>query len=125
MNNHPSKQLGKFYLTRIKNILIPGFFCFTLSSCAYLGFEEKEPFQNPFAQSARDLSYGMRMNAVRQIWGEPSLRETPLSRSQNQRSSPSSGHERWIYRDSLSQLTPSQTRIVYFENGHVVGWETY
>ncbi len=63
---------------------------------------------------AQDVSLGMRPNQVRDSWGEP-LR-IQVAGDQD------SGNQRWIYQYP-TQTGLSPARIVYFEQGHVVGWE--
>lgn len=67
---------------------------------------------------SQDIAMGMPQEYVKKSWGEPAsveLSGNPLYKN-----------ERWKY----SRLTPSpsgfrkETRIVYFEGGRVVGWET-
>ncbi len=65
----------------------------------------------------RDLVLGMQMSDVRNVWGEP--RDVQMA------GDPRYGNQRWIYFEGLSSpWSTSRARIVYFENGRVVGWET-
>lgn len=67
---------------------------------------------------AHDISLGMSQKAVRESWGDPDAVESA--------GNPMYGYERWNYH----RFTPSsdgynkENRIVYFESGRVVGWET-
>lgn len=62
----------------------------------------------------QDIRLGMDQDDVKTVWGMPSDVEYA--------GRPSSGMERWIYPDSA--LGVGSHRIVYFEAGEVVGWET-
>jgi outer membrane protein assembly factor BamE (lipoprotein component of BamABCDE complex) len=65
----------------------------------------------------RQLILGMNRTQVRSLWGQPQNVETA---GENQL-----GNERWTYYNGLSgPWSISQSRIVYFEKGRVVGWET-
>lgn len=61
---------------------------------------------------ARDIALGMNRFEVARLWGDP--REVEPS------GNPEYGNERWIYWNGLSYL--SSEKVVYFENGRVVGW---
>lgn len=61
---------------------------------------------------ARDIALGMNRFEVARLWGDP--REVQPS------GNPEYGNERWIYWNGLSYL--SSEKIIYFENGRVVGW---
>lgn len=63
------------------------------------------------------LKLGMSMDDVRSLWGEPRAIDTAGARGM--------GFERWTYFTGLSsRWALSSARVVYFENGHVAGWET-
>lgn len=65
----------------------------------------------------RDVSLGMNRSAVRQAWGDP----VKVFVAGNQ----ASQIEKWVYpEDSVGGLSSSARRVLYFENGSVVGWET-
>lgn len=67
------------------------------------------------AIESRDLIVGMHMGDVYKVWGQPNEVETAGTGG--------SGNERWTYFEGLSRgLSPA--RIVYFESGKVIGWET-
>jgi hypothetical protein len=67
---------------------------------------------------ANDIGLGMSQKAVRESWGDPDFIENA--------GDPMYGYERWNYH----RFTPGsdgyqkENRVVYFEGGHVVGWET-
>ncbi|MGE0762541.1 MAG: hypothetical protein AB7N80_04615 [Bdellovibrionales bacterium] len=66
-----------------------------------------------------DISMGMSQRAVTESWGDPDLVEVA--------GDPVYGNERWRYSRYMSSNDGYQkeTRIVYFEAGRVVGWETH
>lgn len=69
------------------------------------------------AKRRRDLVLGMGTSDVESIWGSPRSIETAGDSN--------SGNERWVYSNSIfgaNSLTPQ--RVVFFENGRVVGWST-
>jgi hypothetical protein len=65
-----------------------------------------------------DLVLGMPRDAVMKSWGEPEAIEVA--------GNPNYGNERWIYThfESSTEGFQKQERLVYFERGRVVGWET-
>lgn len=67
---------------------------------------------------ANDIGKGMSRNAVRQSWGEPDVIESA--------GNPIYGNERWVYNKLMSTQDgyKNERRIIYFEAGRVVGWET-
>lgn len=67
---------------------------------------------------ANDIGRGMSRGAVKQSWGEPDLIESA--------GNPIYGNERWIYNKLVSTQDgyKSEKRVIYFEAGRVVGWET-
>jgi hypothetical protein len=69
------------------------------------------------AKIADDLTTGMHAGDVMGAWGAPlRVEATPGAPS---------GNERWLYKDGLSRFRGVQaTRVIYFENHRVVGWET-
>lgn len=65
---------------------------------------------------ADTISYGMDMNDVTSVWGEPGSIESAGDSSD--------GNQRWTYYSGLSsRYGLGDKRIVYFENGRVVGWK--
>lgn len=66
-----------------------------------------------------DVALGMTKQAVRDSWGEPDLVEVA--------GNPIYGNERWHYSEQTSSTEGyrSQHRLVYFEAGRVVGWESH
>lgn len=65
-----------------------------------------------------DISKGMSRGAVRQSWGEPDFVEIAGDHLY--------GNERWRYNKLISSEDgyKSETRIIFFESGRVIGWET-
>lgn len=66
-----------------------------------------------------DIALGMTKQAVRDSWGEPDLVEVA--------GNPLYGNERWHYSEQSSSTEGyhSQNRLLYFESGRVVGWESH
>lgn len=66
-----------------------------------------------------DVTVGMSQKAVNESWGDPDLVEVA--------GDPIYGNERWRYSRYISSNDgyQKQTRIIYFESGRVVGWETH
>jgi hypothetical protein len=65
----------------------------------------------------QDIALGMDQSQVMDAWGSPRDVETAGSNS--------SGAERWLYYSGNSlNYGMDRPRIVYFENGQVVGWES-
>lgn len=66
-----------------------------------------------------DIAIGMGRQAVRESWGDP-VNVDVAGRGD-------SGNERWWYTDYVS--TPEgyqrENRVLYFENGKLVGWEKF
>ena len=64
-----------------------------------------------------DIMIGMPKPAVRESWGEPESIEVA--------GNPLYGNERWKYVEQISSQDgfQTETRLVYFESGRVVGWE--
>ena len=102
-----------------------------LSGCALLGISEdssrdpaalmeKQQERVKKALISRELTTGMNMSQVFRVWGQPGDVEVSGARG----SGPGGhGNERWTYYDGLSQGLGT-SRIVYFEQGKVVGWDT-
>ncbi len=65
-----------------------------------------------------DVGVGMSQKAVTESWGDPDLVEVA--------GDPIYGNERWRYSRYVSANDgyQKQTRVIYFESGRVVGWET-
>jgi hypothetical protein len=65
-----------------------------------------------------DITLGMTKQAVRDSWGEPELVEVA--------GNPVYGNERWRYDEQVSSTEGFRTekRMVFFESGRVVGWQT-
>lgn len=89
-----------------------------LQSRGYLKEETSYPESVAKTIEAHDISTGMTQKAVRESWGDPDSVENA--------GNPMYGYERWNYH----RFTPGadgyekQNRVVYFESGRVVGWET-
>ena len=68
--------------------------------------------------SKRDISVGMSKRAVEESWGNP-MERMPAGDAMR-------GNEMWIYKKLIptSNGYNSEYRHVYFESGHVAGWET-
>lgn len=65
-----------------------------------------------------DIARGMTRSAVHQSWGEPDIVEVAGDQLH--------GNERWRYTKLVASEAGynNETRIIYFEGGIVVGWET-
>ncbi len=65
----------------------------------------------------REVFPGMTMRDVESRWGEPAqIDYAGQTRSNNQR---------WIYSEGLStRQGVAKQKVIYFERGRVVGWET-
>ena len=64
-----------------------------------------------------EITLGMTTDDVLSAWGQP--RDTESA------GRPDTGNQKWIYVDALySPWNLKPSRIVYFERGRVVGWET-
>lgn len=65
-----------------------------------------------------DVAMGMSQKAVMESWGDPDLVEVA--------GDPVYGNERWRYSRYISSTDgyQKQNRVIYFEAGRVVGWET-
>lgn len=70
------------------------------------------------AIDSQDITLGMPMDWVLQSWGDPTQREVS--------GNPVYKNEKWKYVRTVSGAEGfrQEKRIVYFENGLVVGWET-
>lgn len=82
--------------------------------------KEEDSYSEPVAKAieANDISVGMSQKAVRESWGDPDLVESA--------GNPMYGYERWNYHRFVAGNDGFQKelRVVYFEGGRVVGWET-
>lgn len=89
-----------------------------LQNRGYLKEEGAYPENIAKTIEAQDIAIGMSQKAVRESWGDPDLIENA--------GDPMYGYERWNYH----RFTPGsdgyqkENRVVYFESGRVVGWET-
>ena len=65
-----------------------------------------------------DIHKGMLKDAVIESWGEPDLREVAGKETY--------GNERWHYKKLVSSEDgyKQERRVIYFEAGQVVGWDT-
>lgn len=66
-----------------------------------------------------DIAKGMVKKAVAQSWGEPEFKEVAGDEVY--------GNERWHYKKLVSteEGYKQERRIIYFEAGRVIGWETF
>ncbi len=79
--------------------------------------QEKQQNWIRAAKRTHDIVKGMAMTDVQSAWGQPHAVETAGDAR--------FGNERWIYREGLSQKWGTKSaRVIYFEDGRVVGWET-
>ena len=71
------------------------------------------------ASSQEDLHLGMLKNSVQSFLGRPDQIEVA--------GNPIYGNERWTYVRSVPTMDGYYTekRVIYFERGNVVGWETH
>ena len=69
--------------------------------------------------SKRDIAVGMSKKAVLESWGKPNQRKFAGPQIQ--------GNELWLYESQTPTSSGflNQTRQIFFESGHVAGWETY
>jgi hypothetical protein len=76
-----------------------------------------DPMTNNMIEN-NDVGRGMSRTAVKQSWGEPDAVEVAGNSLY--------GNERWRYSKQVSteEGYKLETRIIYFEAGRVVGWET-
>ena len=121
-------------LTRSTFILICLiYYTLNLTGCAMLGldglagFGSSNPSDTGDAHSANErieramkeqqITLGMRMHEVRYLWGTPQEVETA--------GDPSMGNQRWVYYTGLSsKWSLGSSRVIYFEEGRVAGWES-
>ena len=92
------------------------------TACANLLINDREsdspqPQQRWVRLPAGDIALGMSEGDVLRNWGDPLKVQ--------QAGSDSTRRQRWIYlNESTKSWGSSQARIVYFQQGAVVGWET-
>jgi hypothetical protein len=78
---------------------------------------ERREEEIQYGLDSREIVLGMNMEQVSSIWGRPMNIETA--------GDPGFGHQRWVYHEGISsRWNIKSSRIVYFESGKVVGWET-
>ena len=66
-----------------------------------------------------DIALGMNPNAVKESWGDPDAIQIAGNEMY--------GNQAWKYKKMISSEDgyKEETRVIYFESGRVVGWETY
>lgn len=83
-------------------------------------FRDNEVYPETISKAieSNDIVLGMSEKAVRESWGDPDLVETAGNSMY--------GYQRWNYRRMVagSEGYQKESRIIYFEGGKVVGWET-
>lgn len=81
--------------------------------------DERYPDEVAELIEKNDVMVGMTPKAVQESWGDPDAIEVA--------GNPIYGNERWRYNRYVSsdEGYQQQTRIIYFESGRVVGWETF
>jgi len=67
-------------------------------------------------QQPSQVKYGMSKGSVRSAWGDPY--RVQIAGEERR------GNERWIYADGGASWDMAPARVVYFEGGRVIGWET-
>ncbi len=93
-----------------------------LQGCALVEYVSQQVrYDDPYADQTYlapdDIVLGMNMHDVISAWGEP-------GEVQNAGNTTSTGNQRWVYPiGQASRLYSGENRVVYFENGRVVGWE--
>lgn len=79
------------------------------------GLSPSEQLRVETARKSGDVALGMPMEDVISLWGEPTEIHTAGS---------GTGNEKWVYFEGLSgQWRLSDSRVLYFEDGRVAGWE--
>jgi hypothetical protein len=90
-----------------------------LTSKGYTSTPNRYPRDVASLIEQNDIAVGMGRQAVLESWGDPAAIEVA--------GRPENGNERWTYKEYIS--TPEgfqeENRVLYFENGRVVGWEKY
>lgn len=87
--------------------------CLSLAGCAVVRPQPEE--HSAYQAAPNDVVMGMSVQDVRESWGTP--RDVEVA------GNPDEGNQRWIYRSGLTPGLNSE-RILYFEQGRLVGWET-
>jgi hypothetical protein len=131
-----------FTSTRAILTFLVTFICAFLSGCAIASFELDAEDRSPAmsaeaeerhalrmqmeqmkqaqirrARDNRDVILGMRQEDVLYVWGHPGEVAVAGNRSD--------GNEKWVYYEGLSRRAGlGQARVIYFEQGEVVGWES-
>ncbi|MBX7232697.1 MAG: hypothetical protein K1X29_11505, partial [Bdellovibrionales bacterium] len=84
----------------------------------YLVNEESFSEEQKLLIEKNDITLGMNQKAVMESWGDPDVIEVA--------GDPIYGNERWQYSKYVSATEgfQKQIKVVYFESGHVVGWES-
>ena len=111
------------------DILLISTLSFTASACASLfdfslmgnGQGQYRPQEDTIEYESHeqsDVYLGMTMRDVKSAWGTP--RRVMVAGRGND------GNQKWVYPSGESSyLTGESARVLYFENGRVVGWETH
>ena len=91
-----------------------------LDNLEMLLLNEQQPIasQAPDADAEDQLRLGMPKQFVKRYFGRPNVVEVA--------GNPVYGNERWIYERKVSTLDGYYTekKVIYFEGGRIVGWET-
>ena len=82
----------------------------------HLNWSRSAPEQAETGDQIGDVTLGMTQADVLALWGQPRAAQS-AGRSEN-------GNVRWIYTQGPAQWDTGDSRVLYFENGQVVGWET-
>lgn len=84
----------------------------------YSGTDEVHTDEIASLIEKNDISIGMSQKAVNESWGDPDMIEVA--------GDPVYGNERWRYSryNAGNEGYQKQNRVVYFEAGRVVGWES-
>ena len=90
-----------------------------LQSKGYTGSASRHARDVASLIEQNDIAMGMPAQAVKESWGDPMSVEYA--------GRPESGNERWRYIEYVSTQEGYQEeqRVLYFENGRLVGWEKY
>jgi len=88
----------------------------TTSGCGFAPFAWQKN-DAAWPPPSGDVRLGMSMAEVQSNWGHP--RHVLFAGTQTD------GNQKWVYPDgSTSSFGLGQSRVIYFEQGRVVGWET-
>lgn len=116
-NNKPHMQNDR---ERLRFLQIPSFEARErwLNAKGIAGGGTRHPAQVQALVDINDIAVGFTKQAVRDSWGEPELIEVA--------GNPVFGHERWHYSEQTSSTDGyrSQKRLIYFESGRVIGWQS-